>query len=53
MNLGTKLQDFCYQLRAWQLQISLKQKPVCVRLFTKRETNVTPDNTFFFKTEKY
>lgn len=48
VNLGTKPQDFFYQLGVWQLQISLKQKPVRVRLFTKGETNVTPDTHCFW-----
>lgn len=51
MNLGTEKQNFCYQLGAQQLQISLKQKAVRVRLFTKEKTNVTPDNNLF-PTEK-
>lgn len=44
MNLGTKKQNFSYQLGAQQLQISLKQKPVCVSLFINGKNNVTSDN---------
>jgi len=47
MRLGTKKWNFFCQLEARQLQISLKQKPACVRLFTKGKTNVTPDNMLF------
>lgn len=54
MNLETKTQNFCYQLESEQLLIPLKQKPACVRSFTKEKTNVIPDNKLFqFETEKY
>lgn len=54
MNLGTKKQNFSYQLGAQQLQISLKHKPAWESLFTKEKNNVTSDNKLLpLEIEKY